>query len=376
VSQIPSGGPSHPATPSAEANPATAPADGAAIREAAREGFLEERRSALIYAQLCHIETEPRLMRMFERLGAAAQEQATFWERRMRDAGAEVPSEVPIGLRATIVLWLARRSSVRAVRGLLSVLKVRGLVVYTTSPPTGHGPVTHSTQIGQRHKMGGGNLRAAVFGINDGLVSNASLIFGMAGAAVGSETLLLVGIAGLLAGAFSMAAGEYVSVRSQREVFEYQIGLERAELEEYPEAEAQELAIIYEAKGVPPADAKRLADTLIADPERALDTLAREELGLNPDELGSPWGAAISSFVAFAAGALIPLVPFLLVEGATAFRAAVISAAAALFAVGALLSLFTGRSALLSGARMLAIGAAAGIATYAIGSLLGAPALP
>ena len=349
-------------------------AGGTTDPAAALEGFLEERRSALIYEQLCHIETEPRLARMFERLGAAAQEQATFWEHRMREMGAEVPREVPIGRRASIVLWLARRSSVRAVRGLLSVLKVRGLVVYTTSPPSGHGPVTHSTQIGQRHKMGGGNLRAAVFGINDGLVSNASLIFGMAGAAVGSETLLLVGIAGLLAGAFSMAAGEYVSVRSQREVFEYQIGLERAELEEYPEAEAQELAIIYEAKGVPPADARRLADTLIADPERALDTLAREELGLNPDELGSPWGAAISSFVAFAAGAAIPLAPFLVMEGMAAFQAAIVCAGAALFGVGALLSMFTGRSAMLSGLRMLAIGAAAGIATYVIGSLLGAPA--
>ncbi len=339
---------------------------------AALEGFLEERRSSLIYAQLCHIETEPRLARMFEQLGAAAQEQATFWERRLRELGAAVPAEVTIGKRAGIVLWLARRMGVRAVRGLLSVLKVRGLVVYSTTPPSGHAPVTHVSQIGARHKVGGGNLRAAVFGVNDGLISNASLIFGMAGASVGSETLLLVGVAGLLAGAFSMAAGEYVSVRSQREVFEYQIGLERAELEEYPQAEAQELAIIYEAKGVPPAEARRLADTLIADPERALDTLAREELGLNPDELGSPWGAALASFFAFAVGAAIPLAPFLIMTGARAFGVAVLIAAAALFGVGALLSLFTGRSALWSGARMLAIGAAAGIATYVIGGLFGA----
>ena len=359
-------------TPATQPEEHSAHAPGTNDPAAALEGFLEERRSSLIYAQLCHIETEPRLARMFEQLGAAAQEQATFWEQRLRDLGAAVPQEVTIGRRAEIVLWLARRMGVGAVRGLLTVLKVRGLVVYSTSASSGHAPVTHVSQIGARHKVSGGNLRAAVFGINDGLVSNASLIFGMAGAAVSSETLLLVGVAGLLAGAFSMAAGEYVSVRSQREVFEYQIGLERAELEEYPQAEAQELAIIYEAKGVPPAEARRLADTLIADPERALDTLAREELGLNPDELGSPWGASLASFVAFAVGASIPLVPFLVMEGSGGFGAAVVSAAVALFAVGALLSLFTGRSALWSGARMLAIGAAAGIATYAIGSLFGA----
>jgi VIT1/CCC1 family predicted Fe2+/Mn2+ transporter len=210
-----------------------------------------------------------------------------------------------------------------------------------------------------------------VFGINDGLVSNASLIMGMAGAAAEPRTLLLTGVAGLLAGAFSMAAGEYVSVRSQREVFEYQIGLEREELDEYPQAEADELALIYETKGMDRDDAQRLAQTLIADPERALDTLAREELGLNPDELGSPWGAATWSFLAFAAGAFIPLLPFLIGEGQRAFFVSMALAAASLFGVGATLSFFTGRSALASGLRMLAIGAAAGAATYAIGSLIG-----
>ncbi|UCE32321.1 MAG: VIT1/CCC1 transporter family protein, partial [Burkholderiales bacterium] len=225
--------------------------------------------------------------------------------------------------------------------------------------------------IGQRHRTGGGNLRAAVFGINDGLVSNASLIMGMAGAAADSRTLLLAGVAGLLAGAFSMAAGEYVSVRSQREVFEYQIALERAELEEYPEAEAEELAIIYQAKGLARDEARRIAGTLIADPERALDTLAREELGLNPDELGSPWGAAIASFVAFGAGALIPLLPFLVLDARLAFGWTVTLTALALFSVGAVLSLYTGRGAVVSGIRMLAIGAAAGLATYGIGALVG-----
>jgi len=214
-------------------------------------------------------------------------------------------------------------------------------------------------------------LRAGVLGANDGIVSTAALVIGVAAATDDRRAILTAGLAGLAAGAMSMAAGEYVSVRSQREVFEYQIGLEREELEEYPQAEADELALIYETKGFPPDDARRLAQTLIGDPERALDTLAREELGLNPDELGSPWGAAISSFLAFAAGALIPLLPYLFAEGSAAFGASIAAAAVALFAVGATLSFFTGRSALASGLRMLAIGSAAGAATYGIGSLVG-----
>ena len=160
-------------------------------------------------------------------------------------------------------------------------------------------------------------------------------------------------------------------MRSQRELFEYQIGLERDELQEYPEAEAQELALIYAAKGVPPKEARQLADKLVADPEHALDTLAREELGLNPEELGSPWGAAISSFLSFAAGALLPLAPFMLAPGPRALPVAIGITAVALFGVGAMLSLFTGRSAWHSGARMLLLGGLAGAITYAIGRVAG-----
>jgi VIT1/CCC1 family predicted Fe2+/Mn2+ transporter len=217
----------------------------------------------------------------------------------------------------------------------------------------------------------GGNLRAAVFGVNDGLISNASLIMGVAGATTDSATILLAGVAGLAAGAFSMAAGEYVSVRSQREMYEYQIGLEREELDHYPEEEAEELALIYEARGLPREESARMAKNLIADPKLALQALAREELGLNPDELGSPWGAASFSFASFALGAAIPLAPFLVAGSASALSATIVLTALALFGVGATLSLFTGRSALASGARMLAIGAAAGAVTYLIGKLLG-----
>ena len=175
----------------------------------------------------------------------------------------------------------------------------------------------------------------------------------------------------MCAGAFAMAAGEYVSVRSQRELFEYQTGLERDELAQYPEAEAQELALIYTAKGLPAKEATRLATKLVADPEHALDTLAREELGLNPDELGSPWGAAVSSFLSFAGGAVLPLLPFMIAPGPRALPVAIGITAVSLFGVGALLSLFTGRSALRSGLRMLALGGLAGAVTYGIGSLAG-----
>jgi VIT1/CCC1 family predicted Fe2+/Mn2+ transporter len=183
--------------------------------------------------------------------------------------------------------------------------------------------------------------------------------------------VVLSGVAGMAAGAFAMAAGEYVSVQSQRELYEHQIALERDELKQYPEAEAQELALIYAAKGLPKREAGRLAQRLVADPEHALDTLAREELGLNPAELGSPLGAAISSFVSFATGAVLPLAPFLLMPGASALPSAIGVTAVALFVVGATLSLFTGRNAALSGARMLALGAAAGAITFAIGRLFG-----
>jgi VIT1/CCC1 family predicted Fe2+/Mn2+ transporter len=203
-------------------------------------------------------------------------------------------------------------------------------------------------------------------------VSNASLLLGVAGATADPHVVVLTGVAGMAAGAFAMAAGEYVSVQSQRELYEYQIGLERDELKQYPEAEAQELALIYAAKGLPAKEADRLAQRLVADPEHALDTLAREELGLNPAELGSPIGAALSSFVSFGLGAFLPLAPWLLAPASQAFGLAITVTAVALFAVGATLSLFTGRNAILSGARMLLLGAIAGSITYGIGHLLAA----
>jgi VIT1/CCC1 family predicted Fe2+/Mn2+ transporter len=233
---------------------------------------------------------------------------------------------------------------------------------------------TSASEVGGRHTaLGGNNLRAAVFGASDGLVSNASLVMGVAGAGIPSDALLLTGMAGLLAGALSMGAGEYVSVRSQREFYEHQIALERAELAAYPDEEAEELALIYNARGLELDEARDLGRKLLANPEHALDVLAREELGLNPDDLGSPIGAASSSFVCFAVGAAIPLLPFLFgIRGNDAIFAAAGATVCALFGLGVLLSLFTGRGALRGGLRQVLVGGGAGLAAWSIGKLLGA----
>jgi VIT1/CCC1 family predicted Fe2+/Mn2+ transporter len=340
--------------------------------QAALESWTEEMRSAHLYRVIAGAEAGTPRERLFRSLANEAESQAAIWARLAREQGASVPAGFTPDVRTRLVERLVRRYGARKTSGILAAMKVRGLSVYTHAQP-GHPRPTSIEDMKRRHRgvASGGNLRAAVFGVNDGLVSNMSLILGVAGASANSTFVLLSGVAGLLAGAFSMAAGEYVSVRSQREMFEYQIGLERKELAEYPAEEAQELALIYEARGLPGDEAAALATATVADPEKALDTLAREELGLNPDELGSPWGAAISSFLSFGAGALVPLAPFLVTRGDGALVASVAVTGCALFAVGATISLFTGRSALRDGLRMLAIGGVAGALTYGVGRLLG-----
>lgn len=331
------------------------------------ESWRDEQQAIYLYEVMAQAEAGTSREKLFRELAVAAQAQAAIWAGAM-EGGA--PAFAP-SLRVRVAAGLIRKFGPRRVRHVLSALKVRGMAVYLGNLP-GHEMPLNVAEVGARHKTaGGGNLRAMVFGVNDGLVSNASLILGVAGAAAEPKVILLSGVAGLLAGAFSMAAGEYISVRSQREVFEYQIGLERDELAKYPQEEAAELALIYAARGVPKEDARKLADKLIADPKVALDTLARDELGLNPSELGSPIGAALSSFTAFAIGALIPLGPFLFAAGLPALITAIALASASLFGVGAALSLFTGKGAITSGLRMLLIGGCAGGATFGIGHLLG-----
>jgi len=340
-----------------------------------RESWREEQRSAFLYRACAAAEAGTVRAELFQRLAGEATAQAAIWRAQLTARGHPPPPPYAPDARAQLVARLVRRLGPRRMKHVLSAMKVRGMAVYTTSfaLDSGHAVPTASSAVELRHRNlgSGGNLRAAVFGVNDGLVSNASLMLGVAGASGDARLVLMSGVAGLAAGAFAMAAGEYVSVRSQRELFEHQIALERDELKQYPEAEAQELALIYAAKGLPQREATKLAKQIVADPQHALDTLAREELGLNPAELGSPAGAAASSFLAFAAGAALPLAPLLFMSGARALQTGVAVSGVALFAIGATLSLFTGRSAWYSGARMLALGALAGGVTYGLGRLFG-----
>jgi vacuolar iron transporter family protein len=343
--------------------------EGAAQGTAHFEEWAEQRQSVWLYRRLAQSEADGRLRDLFLSLADAAERQAGL---ALAALATPPPAWRPT-FRVRLVAALARRIGVARARPMLVALRLRGMSAVTLArAPPSHPMPTSATDVGARHRsLAGGNLRAAVFGVSDGLVSNTSLILAVAGAGAPASQVLLAGIAGLLAGAFSMGAGEYISMRSQRELFERQMAEERAELERFPAEEAEELALIYAARGVPLEQARAMTATLVMDPEKALDTLAREELGLNPDELGSPWGAAASSFLAFASGALLPLLPFLFGSGRPSLGFPLGLSAVGLFGVGAALSLFSGRNAVLSGLRLLFIGALAGGTTFLIGRLLG-----
>lgn len=334
------------------------------------DSWYHEKESAWLYRRVADRESDPLKSQLFRKLGEAAEDQARKWESLQPQRQFEFrPS-----MRARVVAGLVDQIGPRAARNVLAAMKLRGLSIYTSTTAPGHVMPTSVSQVGERHRGGvsGGNLRATVFGINDGLVSNAALVMGVAGSGAAPSIVLMTGAAGLLAGALSMAAGEYVSVRSQRDMYEYQIALEKEELAEYPEEEAEELALIYEARGMDIEQARTFARSLLGNPDHALDVLAREELGLNPDDLGSPLGAASSSFLAFALGAVIPLAPFLIGLPAHSVMGWTIGVTAiALAAVGMLISLFTGRNAWLGAARMVAIGGGAGVIAWLVGSWLG-----
>ncbi|GGT95580.1 VIT1/CCC1 transporter family protein [Streptomyces violascens] len=217
--------------------------------------------------------------------------------------------------------------------------------------------------------VNGGWLRPAVFGAMDGLVSNLALMTGVAGGEVSHRTIVITGLAGLAAGAFSMAAGEYTSVASQRELVEAELDIERRELRKHPADEERELAELYMSRGVEPGLAREVARQLSQDPEQALEIHAREELGIDPSDLPSPTVAAVSSFASFALGALLPLLPYLL--GATALWPAVLLALIGLFGCGAVVAKVTARSWWFSGLRQLALGGAAAAVTFGIGSFFG-----
>ncbi len=240
-----------------------------------------------------------------------------------------------------------------------------------TTQHSDHDPEKLYAEVHQGHRdVAGGWLRPAVFGGMDGLVSNFSLISGFAGGDAVPRTVMLAGLAGLVSGAFSMATGEYTSVRSQSEAMRAEIEVERTELRSFPGAEIAELAGVFRQRGVAPDLADEVARQISADPDTALRVHAQEELGFDPDGLPSPLLAAASSFASFATGALLPVLPYLL--GVASFVAAAVVAGAALFVLGALVSRYTQRSFLYSGARQLFLGALAAAATYGVGVVVGA----
>lgn len=336
----------------------------------------EERVSQYLYRIMEEVESE-KYAKLFRRLRSASEKQAGIWEEEIRKAGGVIPQYKP-GIRVRLVGWLIRHLGPRRILPVLASMKVRGLAVYRAEGSVEEISESSASaglpeeESWHRASRGGGALRAAVFGINDGLVSNASLIIGVAGADPNPKVILLAGVAGLLAGGFSMAAGEYISVRTQRELLERQIALEKEEMRTMPGEEVAELSLIYETKGIPPAEARVLAERIVSDPEHGLNTLAREELGLDPQGLASPIVASLASFFSFAVGALIPLIPYLFITGRTALLSTIILMELGLCTVGGLMSLFTGRSVWWSAIRMAILGSAAAAATFAIGKLLGA----
>ena len=359
-------------------------------------GYLQEEVDGIfIYETLASLEEDQQLKGVYEKLVATERRHLKLWQQQIRQAGADAAPGPP-SRRARMLMWLARRLGVEVVLPVIKsfeasagqmyvgeqVAEAAGLPADEASHARVFGALSGTAggvagsvigRIEARHRsLGGGNaLRASVLGANDGLVSNLALVMGVAGADPGQATIVLAGIAGLLAGAFSMALGEWVSVTSSREAAEAQIAVEREEIELMPEAEQEELALIYQAKGLPEAEAQSLAAQIMSDPKTALSTLAREELGLIPEELGSPWTAAIASFLLFSTGATLPVLPFLFSGSYTAVAVSAALSAVGLFTVGAGITLLTGRSAWYSGLRQVGLGLAAAVVTFGIGTLVG-----
>ncbi|HEX3303920.1 MAG TPA: VIT1/CCC1 family protein [Thermomicrobiales bacterium] len=349
-----------------------------------------------LYRALAEVETDPALAGIYGRLADAEERHAELWRGKIRDAGGTLGPEQP-AWRTRVLIGLARRFGPALVLPTISGREEADRNKYAGQPdakaaglsseeqsharlfqaiaPEGSGGASGGmiAQFEGRHRASGGNaLRAAVLGANDGLVSNASLVMGVAGADLAGRNILITGLAGLLAGSLSMALGEWLSVQSARELYSHQIAIERDELEAAPEEEAEELALIYQSKGLAPERAQELANSIIRDQTAALDTLAREELGVDPSELGgSAWVAAITSFVLFSIGAIVPVFPYFFGGGTSAVIVSVILSVIALFVIGAAITVITGRSVLMSGGRQVVFGMAAAAITFGVGRLIG-----
>jgi vacuolar iron transporter family protein len=370
----------------------TAAADARRFRTN-RQGEID---SASVYRAMARAETNEHLASVYVRLAEVEERHLGFWEDKLRSVGADPGPRRP-SWRARIMAVLARRIGPRFVLRTVATLEQIDQAGYDDQPETDGTPMrdqerSHARLLryvaggspsgvagetlarleGRHRALGGNALRAAVLGANDGLTSNLALVMGVAGAQLASPAILITGLTGLLAGAFSMAIGEWVSVQSARELYQRQVRTESAEIRSVPDEEEEELALIYEAKGLPQDEARQVAKRLIVDEEAALDAMVREELGLDPATLGgSPYSAGVSSFALFALGAFVPLIPYLFAAGTAAVVAAIVFAAVGLFAIGALITLLTGRSAVFSGTRQLVFGLLASGVTFGLGRLIG-----
>lgn len=354
----------------------------------------DELNGAYLYDALAQVEKDERLAEVYLRMANVERKHADKWISRLKEAGVNIPKFSP-NWRSRTLAWAARRFGVNAVLPIITSMEQKDSQKYaqmSDAADMSTDELSHSRLLTQvtrsmpggmeggllarlegRHRATGGNaLRAAVLGANDGLVSNLSLVMGVAGAEFQNSTILITGLAGLLAGAFSMALGEWLSVQSSRELYQHQVSIEEAEIASAPEEEAEELALIYEARGMSKEEAQKLAKKIFEDPSQALETLAREELNIDPAELGgSAWEAAITSFFLFALGAIIPVISFTFLSRIEAVIGSLLISAVGLFIIGAGITLFTGRNLLVSGSRQVLFGLLAAVITFTIGRLVG-----
>lgn len=363
------------------------------------ENWQNEKEAIYLYRRLSASEVNPRLSELYEKLAQTEERHAALWEGKLRAGGFEVRPFRP-GLKTRFLSYMAKRTGAKSVVPLIASIERTAADDYAGQPDSevpdlvrdesSHSRVFRYLSQGGtglegsaiarfegKHQTGGNALRAGVLGANDGLVSVFCIVMGVAGAAgagtvIGSGAVLVTGIAGLLACALSMALGEWLSVQNARELYGNQLKVEAQELEEAPEEEREELVLIYQAKGVAPDQAEKLADELFKDKAAALDTLAREELGIDPDELGgSAWEAALTSFVLCIVGGIVPVWPYFFWHGPEGVIASSISSAVGLFVLGFISSIITGLNWVWGGIRQILFGVAAAAVTYGIGHLVG-----
>jgi vacuolar iron transporter family protein len=347
-----------------------------------------------LYRLLADKESTGTLKDFYTRMVAVEQIHADVWAGQLGEAGVDTSKMHP-AWRARVLMFIARHFGPSLVVPTIAEREAADEAMYDEQPEAlarmpgderSHARLFRELAQGKgveggtiariegRHRGSGGNqLRAAVLGANDGLVSNLSLSMGVAGASAGGHAVLVAGFAGLLAGALSMAIGEWLSVQSARELYARQVRVEREELLMVPDEEEEELTLIYQSKGLTADQARLMSKSIVGgDLGRAVDTLAREELGIDPDELGgSAWVAASTSFLLFAAGAVVPVLPFIFATGLPAVVASILVSAAALMVVGAAITVVTGSSVLKTGGRQVLLGMVAAAVTFGLGTLVG-----